>query len=147
MNNIIDLQRLKRLTKRLISDGHATNQRELASLLGYTESGLSQILTGKVAISKPFINKLYEIEPQINKDWLETGEGEMLTNQTIHATNSTVVGSNINGSGNKIMHNDLSEIKMLVNEMAEQRKANSAIMQKKDEQIDRLLSIVEKFQK
>lgn len=72
-----------------------------------------------------------------------TGEGEMLNSQIVNATHSTVVGSNIHGSGNRIMHND-TDIKMIIEEMAEQRKANAAIIQKKDEQIDRLLSIIEK---
>ena len=144
--NGFDLQRVKAVIKRAVADGVAENQRGIAAILGYTESGLSQIINGKVPVSRSFIKKLYELYPNINEDWLLSGEGEMFTTQTINTTNSTVIGSNIKGSGNQVLHNDLSEIKMLIEEMSEQRKANTALIQKKDEQIDRLLSIIEKFQ-
>lgn len=121
----------------------------------FKEKGVSQKqLSETLGVSQPYINALFSGQKEFGKkqakifgdlfgispNWLLTGEGDML----INAQHSTVVGSNIKGNGNQIMHNDFSEIKMLVNEMAEQRKANTALIKKKDEQIDRLLSIIEK---
>lgn len=142
MTNSVDLQRLKRLTKRLISDGYASTQKELASFLGYTESGLSQILTGKVPVSRPFINKLYEIEPRINKEWLLTGEGDMINNgsisQTVSGNKNNIAGM---GSVNTGVPATLHE--KALNEIAEQRK----LAERSQTQIDRLLDIIENMQK
>ena len=74
--------------------------------------------------------------PELNRDWLLYGEGEMLkVSQSMgDVNNSLVVGANFSGNGNNITHNDS------INEMI-------GLLKKKDEQIDRLLTIIEKMGK
>jgi hypothetical protein len=74
-----ELDRVKLLIKHLIAYGFAENQKGVGVLLGYnTESSFSQIINGKVKTPKNFINKLKNIEPRLNINWLETGTGSML---------------------------------------------------------------------
>lgn len=88
--------------------------------------------------------------PEINREWLTAGNGEMLkdnTTQISHGDNSP----NISGNGNNV--NAASTIDKALNEIAEQRKlvakaqdqVSVAMEQvsKSQQQIDRLLSILE----
>lgn len=138
----IDLHRIKAIVRRAVADGLAQNQRGVAEVLGYTESGLSQILNGKVPVSRSFIKKIYDLYPNINEEWLLNGVGEMFTT-SVNGSGNVIQAGIV--EGNNTQNADCAEqLKMALNEMAEQRKVNCAIIQKKDEQIDRLLSIIEK---
>ena len=88
--------------------------------------------------------------PEINREWLTVGNGEMLKDnvkQISHGDNSP----NISGNGNNV--NAASTIDKALNEIAEQRKlvakaqdqVSAAMEQvsKSQQQIDRLLSILE----
>ena len=88
--------------------------------------------------------------PEINREWLTVGNGEMLKDnvkQISHGDNSP----NISGNGNNV--NAASTIDKALNEIAEQRKlvakaqdqVSVAMEQvsKSQQQIDRLLSILE----
>ncbi|MBD5307632.1 MAG: hypothetical protein HDS14_08440 [Bacteroides sp.] len=72
-------RRIKRAISWLISQGIVKTQTEVGDKLGYTnKSSLSQIVNADKP-SQEFINKFTKIAPMINKAWLLTGEGEMLT--------------------------------------------------------------------
>lgn len=73
-----ELQRVKRICKWLIFNEIADNDKELAEKLGYTKSSFSQILNGKVPISGKFIDKLCDLDKNINKVWVSSEKGEML---------------------------------------------------------------------
>ena len=75
-------------------------------------------------------NKILECYPILNRIWLLTGEGPMLNDGT------TITQSNVNGDNN--VNTDL---KNAINEIGEQRK----ITAKAQEQIDRLLAIIERL--
>lgn len=75
------LQRVKKVCKYLIYKDYANNDTELASLLGYTKSSLSQILNGRVPISDKFIDMLCSIDENINKVWIYSDQGTMLINE------------------------------------------------------------------
>ena len=73
--------------------------------------------------------------PDLSSEWLMRGEGPMLRpdpSQSVgDISGSTVVGNNVHGSGNNITsHAELADI-----------------IHKKDEQIDRLLAIIENLSK
>ena len=71
-------QRIKLAISYVISEGKAENQEDLGRKLGINnKSYLSQIVNGRVN-SDDFINKLIRLEGRIDKNWLLTGEGEML---------------------------------------------------------------------
>lgn len=60
------------------SVGIVTSQRELAKALGVHEVYFSKIANGVVAMSDGLCDRLKELAPDLNTDWLRTGEGEML---------------------------------------------------------------------
>lgn len=72
------IERLKKLCKWLIYSDYAENDKELSQLLGYTRSSFSQILNEKVPLSDKFIDKICDLDKNINKVWINTGEGQML---------------------------------------------------------------------
>lgn len=91
--------RYKILIRYIISEGLASSQKDLGAKIGYTnESAFSQVINGKAIEPKNFIDKLKSILPDINDQWLLTGEGEMLKtpgkegkgNDTEAASNLTV---------------------------------------------------------
>lgn len=98
---------------------------------GYVNNIRKSIQPDKVlSISKEY--------PDLNTGWLLTGEGAMLrASQSIgDISGSTVVGANVNGSGNTITNNDVAGL-------IELQKGYQQMLKEKDKQIDRLLSIIE----
>lgn len=79
------------------------------------------------------LNDILNQYPQLNKVWLLTGEGEML-NQNIQ----TGDGTNIVGDKNNV--NDGNALALAINEISAQRR----LVEKCQEQIDRLIKIIEK---
>lgn len=83
-----DKERLKKVIFWLKSVGIANSQQDMAVMLGYNKSSLSQIVSGDKPISEKFIFKLSSLSEKINGNWIKTGEGEMLhssvTNHTTH---------------------------------------------------------------
>lgn len=73
-----EIERVIKVINWLIFEEIVSSRKDLAEKIGYTESSISQILNQKVPLSTKFINKLSNFNPQINKEWILTGEGEML---------------------------------------------------------------------
>lgn len=74
--------------------------------------------------------------PTLNRDWLLTGKGEMLNpsiSQSVNGSHNTTVA----GNGNQV------NVSALIEELAAQRK----LTEKAQEQVDRLLSLMEKMYK
>lgn len=74
-----ELERVKKVCKWLIYNDIAENDKELSILMGYTKSSFSQIINGKVPLSDKFVDKLIELDKNINKVWIKTGGGSMLS--------------------------------------------------------------------
>ena len=86
-----DLQRIKILLKTLQSLGLASSQNEIGKKLGYSSaSAFSQVVNGSVAIPKNFADRVVKAFPVVNIEWLTTGTGEMLHNQDVAVTASSV---------------------------------------------------------
>lgn len=134
MKKEVDLQRLKKAINWLIFDEIVESRRDLAQKLGYTESGLSQMLTQKTAVSTPFIKKLLELYPSFDTAWLY-GESDRMLKTEVSGSNNIV--QNGNGSGNEQHVNiyDKSTERLL------------SLLESKDKQIDRLISVIEKQSK
>lgn len=78
------IDRNKILVRHIVSSGLASSQKDLGLKLGYSsESAFSQVINEKVEYPKDFIERLKRIIPTLNIDWLLTGEGEMLVDDTI----------------------------------------------------------------
>ena len=107
--------------------------RTFAKMTGLSSSYISNL---KSSPSANKLNNILSAFPELNPDWLMTGEGTMLKNitQTSHGDNSP----NIAGDGNQVTTNDLSG-------MIELQKGYQEMIKEKDSQIDRLISVIEKL--
>lgn len=130
------LERIKILINILIFNGHAESQKDFGIKMGYeNESYFSQIINGKVNLPKNFIEKLKSIEPRVNEEWIDEGTGEMFIGD--NAVNSNFA-KNIGGDNQQ---NSGKVIEALANQLTEKDRQ----IAKSQEQIDRLLSIIEKM--
>ncbi len=72
------LDRVKKVVKWLLLTDYAVSESDLAEKLGYKKSSLSQILNKKVPLSDKFVQVLCDADKNINKVWIEEGEGSMI---------------------------------------------------------------------
>lgn len=70
--------RFKICVNYLIETRKIFNASDLAKLIGKQKSYVSELLSGKRAMSKQFIHYFCSYFPEISEEWLLTGEGEML---------------------------------------------------------------------
>lgn len=113
-------QRLKDLIDELKRQRKILNQAELAQIAGISRTQFSELVTGKRKISDKAIHKIASSFPEINEDWLLTGEGDMLN----YVDNSTVLADNhstaVNGYQNIVNSDPI--IAKLIDELSAQRK-------------------------
>ena len=79
------------------------------------------MLSGKRPVSKRVVNELLTNFPEINEEWLRTGEGEMLKNVAL-AENHAVTLAADEIRENRINVNTDKTISMLIEEVAAQRR-------------------------
>lgn len=70
-------QRLNEALDWLIYNKLATSRKDLARVIGFSESMLSLMANEKQAVSDKFLGSLARVAPMININWIVTGEGEM----------------------------------------------------------------------
>ena len=102
-------------------------KREFERRCGFSNGYLDKLKDSPSSIK---LERILSEFPQLDRVWLVTGEGPMLNDGT------TITQSNVNGDNN--VNTDL---KNAINEIGEQRK----ITAKAQEQIDRLLAIIERL--
>jgi len=83
-----ECQRLNDVFDWLIFNNLASSRKDLAKVIGFSESMLSQIANDKQPISDRFLRALARIAPMINIDWITSGEGEM-TNEVQSTENES----------------------------------------------------------
>jgi len=81
-----NLQRIRKLINWYIFQEIGKNDAEIAAKLGYEKSYLSQILMGKVPVSKRFVDQLCSLDENINKVYI-SGKGSMLKNEALLSEN------------------------------------------------------------
>ena len=134
------IDRYKILMRYIASVGIAPNQKAFGSKMGYNnESYFSQILTGKVNEPTDFIYKLKNLIPGLNAEWLQTGEGEMISQVVQNNQN----GDNINGKTVKVTKDSSDKFLEVILEQSKQLSKSQEQISKSQEQIDRLISIIE----
>ena len=141
-----DLQRFDKALKYIKLEFNLKNQAEIAEKLGYNKSYLSEIRNGKYPISEKTSYKIEEIFG-ISANWLLTGNGEMLrkadnksVNQSIVGNNNnSIISSNVKGSVNAVQHSISPET------TTENSKYYLEIIKKQQEQIDKLIEVVNKL--
>ena len=120
-----DFQRIDNARKML----NFQNFSEMAAALGITAQTFTDIKKGKHGISKALAEKIHAYDDRISVAWLLTGDGDTM-----------VVGDgNVTGNNNQV--NTDAALVRAIDEIGEQRK----LVSKSQEQIDRLLQIIEKL--
>ena len=153
----------------MIKVGIIASQKDLGAKMGYAnESTISQIINEKVKEPKDFVDRLSSFVPDLNKEWLETGEGAMLISQDNHGGgqhfHGPITGTNPQFAGNNLTNNPPCtfgvEIDKIVSAMTAQadltkeaheitRRAQAQVDRAQaqvdvaQQQVNRLLSIIE----
>lgn len=135
-------ERLQAAIEYLKSQGKVHLQKDVALIMGASESNVSGALRGvKEKLTDSFLTRFNTSFGDIfNMEWLIKGHGEMLApniHQKINGDNNTQVA----GNNNQI--NSPATLDKAIDEIAAQRR----IVEKSQEQIDRLLSIIENMNK
>jgi len=115
------------------------------------EIGLSKSYYQKIKASPgaEILEKILTTYPEIDCRWLILGEGDMFgTNshtdgEVIHHDESqpnTIIAGHVSGNGNNISHNDSDNIAGMIS----LQKGYQDLLKKSQEQIDRLIGIIEK---
>lgn len=123
--------------ERLIAylDKKGINKSEFGRAIGVSTAFVTSI---RQSIQPDKLEKIASIYTDLNIDWLLTGNGEMQKpqiSQTVNGDGNTSVA----GNGNHVN----SDLGKALDEIAAQRR----VTEKAQEQIDRLLSIIEKMNK
>lgn len=76
-------ERLKIFANYLILYMKVKSNADLALKLGIAKSQFSEILSGKRKLSLDLVNKVHSVFPELNTEWVMTGEGQMLNNDAV----------------------------------------------------------------
>lgn len=111
------------------------NQRELGQKMGYNNpSAFSQVINGKTQEPKLFTQKLKNIVPELNLDWLENGTGTMFGEEYCEDTANKQVHVN-DDSLELITAGGEAFSNMIVRMMNEKQIAPYGLLADKDAQI------------
>lgn len=137
MNNInIANQRLRELINLLKNLGVVGTDTDFANKVGKHRNYLSDVVVGKRSLTSKFVVQICEAFPDVNAEWLLTGEGQMLKDNSQNIINSTA-GRDIVQTHNAGDLELIETLKQQIKEKDEQIKA-------KDEQIKALLNFLNK---
>lgn len=104
------------------------SQEQLSKDLATTQPAINAMLNGRRNISKKTAQKLHDLYG-LSVGWLLTGEGEMMASNQATTINigrdSIKVGGDANGASIQQGGSLTDVVEKLVNELAEQRKANN----------------------
>lgn len=128
------LDRYKILIRHLTKSGIVASQRELGQKMGYNNpSAFSQVINGKTQEPKLFTQKLKDIVPNLNLEWLENGTGSMLG----EGKEETQQTANVE-SARYISEEDKTFSTMLVDMMNTKQIAPYGLLEEKDREIAEL---------
>lgn len=129
-------QRVKFIVDELKKQRKVHSDADCARLIGIDKAELSKMMSGKRNISQRCINGLLKAFPEINEEWLRTGEGEMLISPSYSQDNSPTVLADDHSTaiaGNKNVVNADQTIAMLVAEVAAQRRLTEKVLEQNSE--------------
>lgn len=145
----MDSVRVGRITEAIAylkSKGKIHKQQDVAERMQADKSNVSRALSGdEKYLTDNFLRRFNSaFGGMFNNEWLINGDGDMLkpVQNVSDISSSTVVGANVSGNGNNISHNDITNMAGMI----ELQKGYQDMMRKSQEQIDRLLAIIEKIQ-
>lgn len=92
------------------------------------------------SVTSEKLQQIVRCFPDLNKAWLLTGEGEMIRQEKESSTTINDQHTSVEGNSNQV--NATSTLDKALDEIAAQRR----LVEKAQEQIDRLISLLEKHQ-
>lgn len=92
---IVENNRLKEVISFLKKERVIYNESDFAKQIEIGKSFLSDIKAGRKVLSEQLVLKICKLEPRVNKTWLLTGEGEMLTGVQTEQTKQSFTESDI----------------------------------------------------
>ena len=128
-------QRVKLIVNELKEQRRIHSDADCARLIGIDKAELSKMMSGKRNISQRCINGLLTTFPEINEEWLRTGEGEMLKNTSAVAESHSISIAGEEIKENKINVNADETIAMLIAEVAAQRRLTEKVLEHNTELI------------
>lgn len=131
-----DLERLNEALKVVFLRMGIYKKADMAEFLGYKSPYFSGIINGKEKMNDSFLKTISE-KLHINIQWITTGEGSMTSENRVVQQNQS--GDNINGHSVTVNKTEKDYLEII--------KRQSEQLSKSQEQIDRLLSIIENFGK
>lgn len=122
------------------ADAKGVTYRELSTIMGASPGYINSI---SKSIQPDKMSRLSTRFPDLNVSWLLTGEGEML-----HRGEVNVGGVDYNNSGGNHTHTHNAPLDLLsaLNKSQALVEQSQSLQVKSQEQIDRLLGIIEKMQ-
>lgn len=128
-------QRVKLIVNELKEQRRIHSDADCARLIGIDKAELSKMMAGKRNISQRCVNGLLATFPEINEEWLRTGEGEMLKNTSAIAESHSISIAGEEIKENKINVNADETIAMLIAEVAAQRRLTEKVLEHNTELI------------
>ncbi len=123
-------QRFTLVVKYLLENRLLKNQAELTQILSLSKGYVSQLVNGQREPSSEVVSKLANSFPIINENWLLTGNGEMLKEET-QPQNVATEQPQEQGMINKLL--------FLVESQSKTIEALTHLVKNKDEKIEELL--------
>jgi hypothetical protein len=108
--------------------------RAFCSSIGVSFSYVNSI---RKSIQPDKLKTITEVYPELNPIWLITGDGNMLMEGNINNVSGRG-NTAVAGNGNKVTNNDISGL-------IELQKGYQTMIKEKDDQINRLISVIEKL--
>ena len=124
----------------------ASTKKDIAEKMGASAPNVSSAFNGDPRVlTDRFLSRFNAaFDNLFNLDWLLTGDGEMLKDTIVQQTSYGDHSPNVNGDGNHF--GGCASLDRSLEEIAEQRKLLEralALLEKRDAQIDRLISLLE----
>lgn len=128
-------QRLREAVNLLKDQRKVRSDAECANDLGIDKADLSRMMSGKRPISQRFVGSFVRHFPEINEEWLRTGEGEMLKIASAVAENHSISIAGDDVRENNIHMNSDETIAKLIDEVSAQRRLTEIALQQNSDLI------------
>lgn len=128
-------QRLREAVNLLKDQRKVRSDAECANDLGIDKADLSRMMSGKRPISQRFVGSFVRHFPEINEEWLRTGEGEMLKIASAIAENHSISIAGDDVRENNIHMNSDETIAKLIDEVSAQRRLTEIALQQNSDLI------------
>lgn len=127
-------QRFRNVITSLKENKRVRNQQDFVERIGSDKTTISQIVNNKIMIPNNLFAKIKEAFPEVSIEWIKSGDGELF-NSPVVQTNQN--GDNIHGQSVTVNKSETEKLLEALDKCHE-------LLKKKDEQIDKLLNMLNK---